>query len=399
MSFHVEKITDDNWRYVVELPRSADGTRNRKKKSGFKNKSEAKKAAKALENQYIRGEFDNKNADMLYSDYLDFWITQIEGVNVFKTSTIQNYKKQIKNHLNPKLGLYSLKALNHIILQDFLNQLAKNGYRKNTIENIKSTLSKSLKYAFNTVHFIDSDPTQSLIIPVSNPKIKLNSQQENVFIPKENINKLLDRFPEGNPDHIPILFGYKCGLRDGEAYAVRWSDINFEEATLNINKQLQFNLDTKEWCLVPPKYNSVRVIGLDKDFVRVLKNELNHQKELKTKFKNYTNPLIDRFGIINYENGEKADFVIRKPDGAFLSSNARQHIARVAHYELEIPYTYHSLRHTHATMLAESGFDPLYTKERLGHKNYNVTMKYYVHPTSKTRLDGQEQLENLLAAL
>ena len=66
-------------------------------------------------------------------------------------------------------------------------------------------------------------------------------------------------------------------------------------------------------------------------------------------------------------------YIIRKPDGGFVPPNARMHIARVAHLELKIPYTYHSLRHTHATMLAENGFSQLYTKTRLGHKSFAVT--------------------------
>lgn len=401
MSYHVEQISKNNFQYVVELPRSQDGSRNRKKKSGFKNKTEAKEAAKALENQYIRGEFDNQNGDMLYTDFLDYWIEQITYTGEVKDTTILNYKKQIKNHLRPKLGKYTIKAFNHIILQNFLNDLAKEGYKESTISNIKSPLSKSLKYAFQVVHFIDCDPTVSLRIPKQNNRKSnqkaLTTQNKNQFIPDENMKKLFDRFPEGNPCHIPILFGYKCGCRVGEAYAITWKDIDFENATLNINKQLQYDSANKVWYFSPPKYNSCRVIGLDKNMISILKSERDRQTIQKSKHKNYTRPLVDENGVINYDEGKYAEFVIRKPNGAFVPPNAKMHMSNVAHHELNIPFTYHSLRHTHATMLAEAGFDPLYTKERLGHKNYSVTMKYYIHPTDQTRINGQEKLEKLFA--
>lgn len=38
--------------------------------------------------------------------------------------------------------------------------------------------------------------------------------------------------------------------------------------------------------------------------------------------------------------------------------------------------TAHSLRHTHASWLAEAGLDILQIKEQLGHKNLDMTMRY-----------------------
>ena len=38
--------------------------------------------------------------------------------------------------------------------------------------------------------------------------------------------------------------------------------------------------------------------------------------------------------------------------------------------------TAHSLRHTHASWLAEAGLDILQIKEQLGHKNIEMTMRY-----------------------
>lgn len=46
-------------------------------------------------------------------------------------------------------------------------------------------------------------------------------------------------------------------------------------------------------------------------------------------------------------------------------------------------FDYHSLRHTHATMLAEADAPPKYVQERLGHKGIDVTMKIYQHLTKR----------------
>lgn len=46
-----------------------------------------------------------------------------------------------------------------------------------------------------------------------------------------------------------------------------------------------------------------------------------------------------------------------------------------------IPFNFHSLRHTHATYLIESGVNIKALQERLGHANVTVTMNRYVHNT------------------
>lgn len=397
----MKNLKKNNFKYVIELEKSPNGKRNRKTKSGFKNRTEATKAAKAKERELIKGELENKDENMLYKDFLEFWIEQETQLGKVKNTTLHNYKKQINNHLKPTLGNYKIKALNYIILQDFLNQLSKKGYKQTTISNIKGTLSKSLKFAYVKLRYIDSDPTIGLDIPKANFRTskgkKLSTQQKNTVIPKQNIDMLLERFPEGNPAHLPIQLGYRCGLRDGEAYALTWTDINFEEKTIDINKQLQYDEENKFWYLAPPKYNSYRVIGMDKKLANLLKREKERQEVWKSKHKHYTKPLVNEERIINYIDGKTVDFIIRKPNGNFITPNARMHIASVAHHELKIPYTYHSLRHTHATYLATKQTDPLYTKERLGHKNYTVTMKYYIHPTDEFRKSGQEHLENIMS--
>ena len=45
--------------------------------------------------------------------------------------------------------------------------------------------------------------------------------------------------------------------------------------------------------------------------------------------------------------------------------------------ELDIPhFSTHSLRHTHASWLAQSGVDILHIKEQLGHRKIDTTMRY-----------------------
>ena len=68
-------------------------------------------------------------------------------------------------------------------------------------------------------------------------------------------------------------------------------------------------------------------------------------------------------------------------NGEYTSTDSFKYCARVIHKELLLAFDYHSLRHTHATILIESGADIKDVQVRLGHSNIQATLQTYVHDT------------------
>lgn len=96
------------------------------------------------------------------------------------------------------------------------------------------------------------------------------------------------------------------------------------------------------------------------------------------------------------KNGVPIELINIHEDGSYIQPRTMQHASRIIHYALNYPdFTFHSLRHTHATMLAENNAPPKYVKERLGHKNVQVTMQVYQHLTKKISANGTEILQNM----
>lgn len=68
-------------------------------------------------------------------------------------------------------------------------------------------------------------------------------------------------------------------------------------------------------------------------------------------------------------------------NGEYTSTDSFKYCSRVIHMDLKLAFDYHSLRHTHATILIESGADIKDVQTRLGHSNIQITLQTYVHDT------------------
>ena len=66
-------------------------TRKYLNKSGFRTRKEAELAGQIVMNDYLNGGI-NSNSNMLYADYLDYWMKEYFEIN-YKYSTAKRYKE------------------------------------------------------------------------------------------------------------------------------------------------------------------------------------------------------------------------------------------------------------------------------------------------------------------
>ena len=84
-------------------------------------------------------------------------------------------------------------------------------------------------------------------------------------------------------------------------------------------------------------------------------------------------------------------------NGQYTSTDSFKYCSRVIHNELQLAFDYHSLRHTHATMLIEAGANIKNVQVRLGHANIQTTLQTYVHDTEKMAEQSVELFEQAAA--
>ena len=74
-----------------------------------------------------------------------------------------------------------------------------------------------------------------------------------------------------------MMIAYKGGLRLAEAFGCSWDDVDFEKNTLRVARQMQWDDTNKVWYVSLPKYESIRTIDMDQDFMDLLQREKDRQ--------------------------------------------------------------------------------------------------------------------------
>ena len=342
-------------------------------------------------------------SEMSYADFLDYWIESYCLITLKKT-TLDNYKKRIKAHIKPSLGAYKLTSLTTAGLQKFINSKIDAQYSLNTLSVLRGILTGSLQYAVRQ-NMLKNNPAREIRIPTerSTESLQLRSAPHR-YLPPDVIEKIFERFPEKHPSHIPLMLGYRCGLRLGEAFAITWDCVDLEKGQIYINKQVQWNPAEQWWFFTNPKFNSFRTIDLDNSLLELLRRERKRQDKDRAYYEDmytvyYEN---DVRGLVTSPDQASSatpiELMLVRQDGSYIQAITMQHASSVIHYELGVKdFTFHSLRHTHATMLAEAGMPQKYTQQRLGHKDISVTLKYYTHLTDKMSEIGGKILESMFA--
>ena len=92
---------------------------------------------------------------------------------------------------------------------------------------------------------------------------------------------------------------------------------------------------------------------------------------------------------------KQESLICSRIDGNLLTTNGMKYVSKVVNYELNIDFKFHSLRHTHATLLIQNGANIKDVQTRLGHASIETTLDTYTHPTensSKNTVNLFEQI-------
>ncbi len=394
------------WSYYFELGR-VSGKRKKKEKGGFKTKKEAEAALAKAISEYNHAGTVFEPSEITVADYLDQWYELYCKPNL-KYNTLVGYLRIIEGHLKPTFGKYRLRALSSAALQEYANHLKMNGFSRNHIVGILSVMGASMDYAVEPLHYLSANPMRYVRFPKVERKLR-----ERVILEIPDWQRIIERFPAGNRFHIPLMIGFYTGLRISEAFALTWEDIDFDKREIIVNKQVikrNFGADVRKavekkgkkelrssWYFSTTKTeSSVRRVKFGEVLYQALKQEYKAQSAYELKYAEYYT-----IHVLKPEKDEKGNTMQRivpvqkcvetylprvkmvciAENGEYTSTDSFKYCSRIIHTELGLAFDYHSLRHTHATILIESGANVKDVQTRLGHTNIQTTLQTYVHDT------------------
>lgn len=424
------RITDRNinkidkppvYEYKFEIAK-INNKRKYIQKSGFKTKEEAYNAGVQAYNEYMNTGSVFRPREISVHDYMKYWLDSHVKLQL-ADSTYTNYLQIVDKYINPNIGHYYLHTIKHVTLQNLINSIYnKDLCSHKNLKIILAVLKGAFKYAHLVEPYINTNPSENVKLP----KLQLKDvKKKSKIIKDEDMKTILARFKNHPLQYYGILISYYTGLRLSEVYGLTWDCINFEDKTITVNKiaktLTQHNKLKKNdkfmrssWFLGDCKTNSsYRTIKIS----QYLCDELNnfHQQQIENKIlygDNYINNYAIKettsskrtvFRIISSkhqpqhltETCENVDLVMVDQHGMFSGSYCIKYVSKVINNELKIPFNFHMLRHTHATILYEHGALLKDIQNRLGHASFQTTMNTYVENTQAIAKITHNILESL----
>lgn len=372
----VRKI-GNRWYYSFELPAGKDKKRNRIERVGGDTKEEAEIALTAALADYDNtGRFFESSKSSL-EEYMWYWFEEYCLINL-KYNTQENYRGVIKRHIAPTIGHFALRDLTPTILQKWINDKYREEYSKKSLSIFYSVVNNALKHAVHPWGLLRDNPMQY----VSQPRQqRRNTTKEDLkIIKREDLMRIMEYLTPDMPLYMPFHIGLHTGLRVSEVCGLLWKDIDLDENTLVVERAM-VNVERK-WILDTTKTaSSERTIPLGPSIIRLLKEHRTWVKKNKLFYgPHYTN----------------TDHVCVKENGEPLTPSSMKYNTRKLKEKLEISFNFHSLRHTHATMLMENGAKIKDIQARLGHSRSAITIDTYSHLTEKMQKESVDIFERAL---
>lgn len=292
--------------------------------------------------------------NMTVSELIEEWLSVKK-----KTLTPQvyyNLENSFDKHLKPFLGDYKVQELTKKIIEDNYLKMFNGEYSDGTIETFRINFKNMLNYAVDNEILAVNPHDRVVIVKRKNiKKVSAYSEKDQQKI----VNYLKTRYESY---HGLFYLMISTGMREGEAAALTWDDVDLLKGVVNIDKTIVTVKGSKHVQHHPKTAAGVRTIYLSS-------NTLEYLRKYKQK-----HPDSD-YIFLNARGG----FF-----GATVISKRWKHICA----ELDIEYkAAHSLRHTFATRALEKGIDVKTVSKILGHKNVVTTMNVYqdVFPKQKKR--------------
>ncbi|EHV2920766.1 site-specific integrase [Enterococcus faecalis] len=340
-----------------------------------------KKEAQQIESKYLRLYHENKlttNSNLTLKDIYEIY--EEKYTQNLKPSYKQTQERIFKNYVEPYFKNTQIKLIKKQQIYDFQQfLLTSKPKRKETLSNKTiNMIIIHLQKLFNVA--------MKEGLSYENPcnqidKLKVQKKEIN-FWTLDEFTTFISHIDKNKPFlKVFYQFAFFTGMRAGEMIALTWSDIDFYNQTVRINKSAKL-INGNYVTTTPKTESSNRYITINTKITSMLKKWQEIQPKL----------LIDNFQNIDSDKLLVFQYNEKHPSSDYYSKQIKKIIAK---NDLNLkPIRLHDFRHSHVALLIHNNEKNTTIKERLGHSSITTTIDTYGHLYPNSQKSMSDKFDN-----
>ncbi len=395
----VFQLENGKWAFRYTFTKNGKRSSKRSCKDEFGNSLNTKRAAiKARQiavdaealNQPLKP-VERKTVAEVFKEYRE------KGCSGKAYQTIRKQDSLWENHIRDKFGSRYVDDITVAEVNDYLTELYYvDDYTYKYTESFLKIFYLIFGQAYSR-NYLSVDIYSKLCMnkdtKIKMPKLKTDEDTEIVTFSEEEIS-LLDEYFKGTNAETAYLLGKYCGLRISECYGLKWDHVNFENNSISIDRQMQYQNGLIK--LVPLKTrNAKRTVYMNKVLKEHLQKQWQQSKKDAVIFAAVREQKQRFIDDLDSSRISSTKLVNCLPNGTIQTVNSFKYPSREIKSKLGIQFKYHYLRHTFGTRMAEMNTPQHLLCSIMGHGNIHVTQQYYIAVSKR----GIEILQNNLNQL
>lgn len=298
-----------------------------------------------------------KELEVSFEQFVEIYLADMQ--NRLRESTMRNKRFLFMTQITPYFKKKKMCEIKTVDIRQWQNELIQKGYTQTYMKSINNQLSAVFNYAVKYYDQKENPSRKAGSIGKSHAnRVSFWTQEEFMrFLPSVNKKKAV---------RTAFLLLYWTGIRIGELLALNYGDIDFNRKMISITKSCQ-RIDGRDLITPPKTPKSNREVTIPSFLVETLK---------------------DYCAFTGIREPGKRLFL-------FTKSYMEHEIIRGAKETGVKRIRLHDLRHSHASLLVELGYQPLAIAERLGHERVETTMNTYSHLYPNKQKELAEHLDAL----
>jgi len=333
---------------------------------------EAKARKAELETLKSQSKLPTK-AKLTIKDFLGEWLDVEVSEKALKTK--EWYAMHVKNNICPYIGNKRIGELTPSLISRFYKDLKKDGKSSTIRSGVHRTLRRALNWGITMRYLSGENPIQG--IPV--PKVE---KEEPEVLTEEEAYRFIDTSRAVAPELSNLfIVCILTGIRKGEAFGLRWSDVDFNKKSIHINQQL-IRDGINPIFSQPKTYTGRRTIPISDNAINALLEEKDKQDAYKA-----NQPQYYDYGLVFCQpNGRPLP---HKPTYKKLHKCFKAAFA-------DKDYGFHVFRHSYVSIHLNNRTPIATVSELSGHRQTSTTLNMYAHAYENSNITAAKRIDDLI---